>query len=121
MRGVAGMSGWQWLFIVGSTYLPTPSYQLTCPKIEGLVTLIVGAVFGTLFPASPTNPRSLARISLFSEEEKAVLNWRMLTTQGAPDVHGEKKHITLKDIGRTVCDGFGDFSMLVRAKTNSYE
>jgi len=48
-------------------------------------------------------PKSLAKICFFNEDEIAILRWRMLITQGHPDVHGEKKHITLKDLWKTVC------------------
>ncbi|OAA36219.1 Major facilitator superfamily domain, general substrate transporter [Beauveria brongniartii RCEF 3172] len=36
MRGVAGLSGWQWLFL-----------------IEGMLTIVIGIVFGLLVPESP--------------------------------------------------------------------
>ena len=59
MRGVAGLAGWQWLFI-----------------LEGIFTILTGVVFVTLFPGLPTNPVSFAGVSYFSERELMILTQR---------------------------------------------
>ncbi|KAL2165666.1 hypothetical protein VTG60DRAFT_4049 [Thermothelomyces hinnuleus] len=61
MRGIAGLGGWQWLFL-----------------IEGLFTVLVGALFIALFPPSPGNPVSLLGIRYFSEREVQILQQRVL-------------------------------------------
>ncbi|KAJ3531331.1 hypothetical protein NM208_g8925 [Fusarium decemcellulare] len=61
MRGIAGLAGWQWLFI-----------------IEGLFTILVGFIFLSLFPDSPYNPVSIFKVRLFTEEESLILTKRIL-------------------------------------------
>lgn len=56
MRGVAGLAGWQWLFI-----------------IEGILTIVVGIVFGLVMPHSPSNPRNIFGHDYFTEREKKIL------------------------------------------------
>ncbi|KAM5344981.1 hypothetical protein ACJ41O_010843 [Fusarium nematophilum] len=59
--GVAGLAGWQWLFI-----------------LEGIFTILVGFVFLSLFPDSTYNPVSLLKVRIFSEEEARILTRRVL-------------------------------------------
>jgi len=61
MRGVAALTGWQWLFI-----------------IEGLYTLVAATVFVTFFPHSPANPVSLSKLEYFSPREREILKARLL-------------------------------------------
>ncbi|KAM0343595.1 hypothetical protein ACHAPU_008346 [Fusarium lateritium] len=61
MRGVGGLGGWQWLFI-----------------IEGLFTILVGTLFFILFPDSPFNPVSVFKYGIFTEREKHILTRRIL-------------------------------------------
>ncbi|KAL2157990.1 hypothetical protein VTH06DRAFT_4799 [Thermothelomyces fergusii] len=61
MRGIAGLGGWQWLFL-----------------IEGMFTVLVGALFVALFPRSPGNPVSIFGIRYFSEREAHILGQRVL-------------------------------------------
>lgn len=75
MRGTAGLSGWQWLFI-----------------LEGLFTILVGALFAAFFPASAANPVCLARIRYFDEREAAILVQRILVDD--PTKAHARKNIT---------------------------
>jgi predicted MFS family arabinose efflux permease len=61
MRGVAGLGGWQWMFI-----------------IEGIFSVLVGLVFLALFPKNTANPVSLLGIRLFTEKESRILTKRVL-------------------------------------------
>ncbi|KAG9254867.1 alternative sulfate transporter [Emericellopsis atlantica] len=61
MRGIAGLAGWQWMFI-----------------IEGLLTVVVAALFLVLFPRSSQRPISLLGISLFNEREARILTARVM-------------------------------------------
>ncbi|KAH6853956.1 major facilitator superfamily domain-containing protein [Chaetomium sp. MPI-CAGE-AT-0009] len=61
MRGIAGLAGWQWLFL-----------------LEGLFTILIGVLFLTLFPRSSGNPVSLLGFRYFSEREAQILQQRVL-------------------------------------------
>ncbi|KAH6662909.1 alternative sulfate transporter [Plectosphaerella plurivora] len=61
MRGVAGLAGWQWLFI-----------------IEGIFTILVGVAFLATFPESAANPVSLLRHRYFTDRETQILSLRVL-------------------------------------------
>ncbi|RSM15290.1 hypothetical protein CEP52_000799 [Fusarium oligoseptatum] len=61
MRGIAGLAGWQWLFI-----------------LEGIFTILTGLIFLSLFPDSTYNPVSLFKIRLFTEDEARILTKRIL-------------------------------------------
>ncbi|KAH7264369.1 major facilitator superfamily domain-containing protein [Fusarium solani] len=61
MRGIAGLAGWQWLFI-----------------LEGIFTILTGLVFLSLFPDSTYNPVSLLKVRLFTEDEARILTKRIL-------------------------------------------
>ncbi|KAM0433397.1 hypothetical protein ACHAPT_004275 [Fusarium lateritium] len=85
MRGVGGLAGWQWLFI-----------------IEGILTIISGVIFLVLFPGLPNNPTSLLGISFFNERERMIMQerlWRDNGTRKARSSHITGKHIvlTIKD------------------------
>ncbi|KAK3363129.1 alternative sulfate transporter [Lasiosphaeria hispida] len=70
MRGVSGLAGWQWLFI-----------------IEGIFTIAVGLLFVSLFPKSPAHPVSIFKFRYFTERESQVLQRRVLLddpTKGHP-------------------------------------
>ncbi|KAK1833850.1 hypothetical protein QBC39DRAFT_424607 [Podospora conica] len=60
MRGVRGLAGWQWLFI-----------------IEGVLTIAAGFVFITLFPKSPASPVTIFGYRYFSERESQILQRRV--------------------------------------------
>ncbi|KAF5704698.1 alternative sulfate transporter [Fusarium globosum] len=61
MRGIGGLGGWQWLFI-----------------LEGIFTILVGILFILFFPDSPFNPVSLFKFGVFTEREKEILAKRIL-------------------------------------------
>ncbi|PKS08524.1 hypothetical protein jhhlp_004909 [Lomentospora prolificans] len=61
MRGIAGLAGWQWMFI-----------------LEGIFTILIGFVFLAVFPHSAANPVSLLRIRYFTEREAQILHQRVL-------------------------------------------
>ncbi|CAH0042809.1 unnamed protein product [Clonostachys rhizophaga] len=80
MRGLANLSGWQWLFLV---CVPSPCkiiyWQLTFAKqLEGMLTIVIAALFITLFPRSTSNPVSLAGLRHFTEEEAHIITQRVL-------------------------------------------
>lgn len=63
MRGIAGWSGWQWLFV-----------------LEGIITVIVGVASWILMPASPcqTASRFRGKNGWFNEHEEKILVNRLL-------------------------------------------
>lgn len=61
MRGVAGLAGWKWLFI-----------------IDGLISILVGVAFAALFPGRPDENVSLFGLSFFTEHEKSILHHRVI-------------------------------------------
>ncbi|KAH7008519.1 major facilitator superfamily domain-containing protein [Ilyonectria destructans] len=61
MRGVAGLAGWQWMFL-----------------IEGMFTVVVGILFLSLFPQSTANPVSLLGLRIFTEREAKILTKRIM-------------------------------------------
>ena len=83
MRGVAGLAGWQWLFI-----------------LEGLITIAVGVVFGVLFPRSPAHPISLTNIRWFTEKESQILVQRVVADD--PTKHQNAKNVTKEELKRTL-------------------
>ncbi|EON98495.1 putative alternative sulfate transporter protein [Phaeoacremonium minimum UCRPA7] len=83
MRGVAGLAGWQWLFI-----------------LEGIFTILAGVVFACLFPGSPSNPVSLTGIRYFNDREVMILQQRIVLDD--PSKVSKKQHIGLSDIINTL-------------------
>ncbi|KAL2206535.1 alternative sulfate transporter [Sarocladium strictum] len=61
MRGISGLSGWQWLFL-----------------IEGMLTILVAIAFVAFFPRSTERPISLLGVRYFSENEAKILTARVL-------------------------------------------
>ncbi|KAL1968638.1 hypothetical protein VTN77DRAFT_1464 [Rasamsonia byssochlamydoides] len=83
MRGVCGLGGWQWLFL-----------------IEGLFGILVGIVFILFFPKSTANPVNLLRVRYFTERETQILVRRLLLDD--PSKHHHHKNITREEIVRTL-------------------
>ena len=76
MRGIKGLAGWQWLFIVSRS--PTTSgYSPDTLQIEGILTIAAGFVFLSLFPKSPGNPVTIFGYRYFSERESQILQRRV--------------------------------------------
>lgn len=61
MKGVCGLKGWQWLFI-----------------IEGLLTIIISFIFMAFFPHSPGRPVPFLGIKYFNERETQMITLRVL-------------------------------------------
>lgn len=78
MRGVAGLAGWQWLFIVCPSIPFDAYFCLTPAQLEGIFTILVGIAFLATFPESAANPVSLLRHRYFTERETQILSLRVL-------------------------------------------
>ncbi|KAM0651855.1 hypothetical protein ACHAO3_003389 [Verticillium nonalfalfae] len=85
MRGVTGLAGWQWLFI-----------------LEGLLTLVAGFCFFALFPGIPSNPVSLLGVRFFTDREITILRDRIIIDD--PNKATTKTSINLGDLQRAVAD-----------------
>ncbi|KAF2237340.1 alternative sulfate transporter [Viridothelium virens] len=83
MRGVCGLAGWQWLFL-----------------IEGVFTIVVGFIFTTFFPRGPANPTCYARIHYFNEHESRILARRVLIDDPTKESTGKK--ISMSEIRQTL-------------------
>ncbi|KAL6241069.1 hypothetical protein RBB50_011972 [Rhinocladiella similis] len=83
MRGIGGLAGWQWLFI-----------------IEGVFTILVGILFTALCPRSTSNPTCLIGIRYFDERESQILTRRVVLDD--PTKHHLHKNITGAEIKRTL-------------------
>lgn len=85
MRGIAGLAGWQWLFI-----------------LEGLLTLVAGVLFLCLFPGSPDSPVSLLHVRIFTEREETILRERMSPSDR--EALKTSRNIRASDIVQTLKD-----------------
>ncbi|KAH8898031.1 alternative sulfate transporter [Thozetella sp. PMI_491] len=85
MRGVAGLTGWQWMFI-----------------LEGIFTVLAGVVFACLFPGSPDAPVSIIGVKYFSEAEQEILRMRIIRDDPTKEIRDP--HIRLADIAHTLAD-----------------
>lgn len=82
MRGVAGRSGWFWLFV-----------------LEGLLTIILGMISFVYLPSSPTRTRSLLfRSPWYTEREEVVMINRILRDDPAKGLTALKEPATLQDV-----------------------
>lgn len=61
MRGIAGLAGWRWMFL-----------------IEGIFTILCGVVFLLCIPLGPQNPATLFGYRYFTEREEHILRQRVL-------------------------------------------
>lgn len=78
MRGICGLGGWQWLFIVSCVFPFQVLLVLIDFKLEGAFTVLAGLVFIAFFPRDPGSPVSLLGVSYFSEREAHILAKRVL-------------------------------------------
>ncbi|KAH7041593.1 alternative sulfate transporter [Microdochium trichocladiopsis] len=83
MRGLGGLAGWQWLFL-----------------LEGIFTVLSGIAFLCFFPGLPDNPVSLLRISFFTEREAFIAKQRLLRDDATKEAKRGKVDRT--SIRRTV-------------------
>ncbi|KAH7310576.1 major facilitator superfamily domain-containing protein [Stachybotrys elegans] len=83
MRGVAGLSGWQWLFI-----------------LEGIVTVVIGIVFLATFPKEVSNPVSLLKFRYFTEREAQILTERVLRDD--PSKRQVRTHVSWEEFRATI-------------------
>lgn len=79
MRGINGLSGWQWLFI-----------------IEGSMTLFIALLFVIILPRCPENPVSLVGIRYFNERETSIIVERVL--QDDPTKVHPRPHVSPREI-----------------------
>ncbi|KEY65319.1 hypothetical protein S7711_01833 [Stachybotrys chartarum IBT 7711] len=79
MRGINGLSGWQWLFI-----------------IEGSMTLFIALLFVIILPRGPENPVSLVGIRYFNERETSIIVERVL--QDDPTKVHPRPHVSPREI-----------------------
>ncbi|CAK7229800.1 hypothetical protein SCUCBS95973_007350 [Sporothrix curviconia] len=86
MRGVAGLAGWQWLFI-----------------LEGIFTILTGVVFVTLFPGLPSNPVSFAGVRYFNDRELLILRQRKALDD--PTAGPLRRRVSWDDIWATLRSG----------------
>ncbi|KAI5450560.1 hypothetical protein NCC49_003015 [Naganishia albida] len=88
MRGVAGKTGWFWLFI-----------------IEGLLTCVVAIFSFCWLPVSPVETKTpIVRKGWFSEREEIILVNRILRDDPAKGLSSVKNAIKWKDIKETWTD-----------------
>lgn len=103
MRGVCGLAGWQWLFLVSS--LPVDIVlSITVAdtsKLEGIFTVVVGILFICLFPISAANPVSLIGLRYFNERESQILQQRVLRDD--PSKVQPRQNISMEEVKTTVC------------------
>ena len=78
MRGVSGLTGWQWLFL-----------------IEGMMTLFLAIAFIAFFPRGTHRPVSLMGLRYFSERESQVLTARVLRDD--PSKQQVRQHISREE------------------------
>ncbi|KAM0604208.1 hypothetical protein ACHAP1_005905 [Verticillium nonalfalfae] len=83
MRGIAGLAGWQWLFI-----------------LEGIFTVLIGIGFLTTFPNKINDPVSILGYRYFTEREAQIIYERVLRDD--PTKAQPKRHVTWAEIKSTV-------------------
>ncbi|CAM1508045.1 Fc.00g048930.m01.CDS01 [Cosmosporella sp. VM-42] len=79
MRGLGGLAGWQWLFI-----------------LEGIFTILVGVIFLSLFPDSVSNPVSILGLRAFNGRETYILTKRVLKDD--PSKIHAKPHVSKQEL-----------------------
>ena len=101
MRGIAGLAGWQWLFIVRISQPSSLESRLSNnQQIEGLFGVVVGAVFIALFPRDVSKPVSIFKYRYFSKRETEILVRRLLLDD--PTKAQRHRNITRAEILRAV-------------------
>ncbi|RYP84720.1 hypothetical protein DL770_005172 [Monosporascus sp. CRB-9-2] len=83
MRGIGGLAGWQWLFL-----------------IEGMWTVLMGVAFGCLFPVSLSRPVPFIGLRYFTDREAFILQQRIV--QEDSHKHAVSQNIPLKVVLKTL-------------------
>ncbi|ORY71367.1 alternative sulfate transporter [Pseudomassariella vexata] len=86
LRGIGGLAGWQWLFL-----------------LEGIFTVLVGVLFGCFFPGTPSHPTTLTGLRYFSEREIFVLLQRKHLDGSCKDQHN--KRIKFRIVMKSLANG----------------
>ncbi|KAF2136636.1 uncharacterized protein K452DRAFT_258800 [Aplosporella prunicola CBS 121167] len=86
MRGVAGLAGWQWLFI-----------------IEGLFTICTGFLYIAFFPKDRDHPIPFLKLQYFTERERHIAVQRVLTDDPSK-APGSHKSITMRELKWALSD-----------------
>ncbi|RYP18295.1 hypothetical protein DL765_004015 [Monosporascus sp. GIB2] len=85
MRGISGLGGWQWLFL-----------------IEGMWTVLMGVAFGCLFPASLSRPVPFVGLRYFTDREAFILKQRIV--QEDSHKHAVSQNIPFKVVFKTLAN-----------------
>ncbi|KAF1814346.1 alternative sulfate transporter [Eremomyces bilateralis CBS 781.70] len=85
MRGVAGLAGWQWLFI-----------------IEGTFTVLVGFLWFAIFPKSTKDPVSLLGFTVFNDRERHILVNRVLLDDPSKAI--QRPHIEWSELKKALAN-----------------
>ncbi|EKG13808.1 Major facilitator superfamily [Macrophomina phaseolina MS6] len=86
MRGVGGLAGWQWLFI-----------------IEGIYTVLAGAIYMAFYPKSRDEPVPFTRLTYFNEREKHIISQRVILDDPSK-VTGTRKTISMEELRSALSD-----------------
>jgi len=85
MRGVAGLAGWKWLFL-----------------IEGLATFIIGVLSFFILPEGPTNTKGYLRFRGYLTERQELIAITRLIRDDPSKADPEKKVVSRADVWRAV-------------------
>lgn len=66
-------------------------------KIEGILTILSGALFAAFIPKDPSSPKSFLGLNFFSEREVYIMQQRVLHDDASKDKKHEK--ISMKELG----------------------
>ncbi|RYP45567.1 hypothetical protein DL768_008116 [Monosporascus sp. mg162] len=85
MRGIGGLAGWQWLFL-----------------LEGMWTVLMGVAFGCLFPVSLSRPVPFIGLRYFTDREAFILQQRIVREDS--DKHAVSQNIPLRVVFKTLAN-----------------
>ncbi|KAK7530460.1 major facilitator superfamily domain-containing protein [Phyllosticta citricarpa] len=87
MRGVAGLAGWQWLFI-----------------IEGLFTICTGFLYLAFYPKDRDDPRPFTGIKYFTAREQHILSTRVVIDDPTKAPNSKRKTISMQELKESLSD-----------------
>ncbi|KAK8215909.1 alternative sulfate transporter [Phyllosticta capitalensis] len=87
MRGVAGLAGWQWLFI-----------------IEGLFTICTGFLYLAFYPKDRDDPRPFTGIKYFTAREQHILSARVIVDDPTKAPSSKRKTISMQELKWSLSD-----------------